>query len=136
MGPSAATLYGADAANGVIVVTLKHGQAGPARWNFGTDIGFTHQPGKYPDAYFRFGHDPQSSAIVRCPLVSYACQADSLVRFQALNDPNLSIFGRGNRRAVNMGVNGGSERVTYAVDGSYATEDGLIKPPARRHRGG
>jgi outer membrane receptor for ferrienterochelin and colicin len=129
MGPSAATLYGADAANGVIVVTLKHGQAGPARWNFGTDIGFTHQPGKYPDSYFRFGHDPQSSAVVRCPLVAYSCQVDSLVRFQALNDPNLTIFGGGTRRAVNMGVNGGTERVTYAVDGAYTTEDGLLKLP-------
>src|SRR5439155_7463514 len=32
-GPSAATLYGTDAANGVIVITTKRGQPGPARWN-------------------------------------------------------------------------------------------------------
>ena len=31
-GPSAATLYGTDAANGVIVITTKRGRAGPARW--------------------------------------------------------------------------------------------------------
>ena len=32
-GPSAATLYGTDAANGVIVITTKRGRAGSARWN-------------------------------------------------------------------------------------------------------
>jgi TonB-dependent SusC/RagA subfamily outer membrane receptor len=31
-GPSAATLYGTDAANGVIVITTKKGRAGSARW--------------------------------------------------------------------------------------------------------
>ncbi len=33
-GPSAATLYGTDAANGVIVVTTKKGRAGVTRWNW------------------------------------------------------------------------------------------------------
>src|SRR5205823_6563133 len=32
-GPSAATLYGTDAANGVILITTKKGRAGTARWN-------------------------------------------------------------------------------------------------------
>src|SRR3546814_4533966 len=31
-GPSAATMYGADAANGVIVITTKRGRPGPAQW--------------------------------------------------------------------------------------------------------
>ena len=33
-GPSAATLYGTDAANGVIVVTTKKGRAGATRWTW------------------------------------------------------------------------------------------------------
>jgi len=33
-GPSAATLYGTAAANGVVVVTTKKGRAGKARWNW------------------------------------------------------------------------------------------------------
>jgi TonB-dependent SusC/RagA subfamily outer membrane receptor len=31
-GPSAATLYGTDAANGVVVITTKRGRAGAPRW--------------------------------------------------------------------------------------------------------
>ena len=33
-GPSAATLYGTDAANGVIVITTKKGQRGQPRWTW------------------------------------------------------------------------------------------------------
>ena len=33
-GPSAATLYGTDAANGVIVITTKKGRAGATRWTY------------------------------------------------------------------------------------------------------
>ena len=33
-GPSAATLYGTDAANGVIVITTKRGKAGKTRWTW------------------------------------------------------------------------------------------------------
>ena len=31
-GPSAAALYGTDAANGVVVIKTKRGKPGPARW--------------------------------------------------------------------------------------------------------
>src|SRR6185295_8729203 len=33
-GPSAATLYGTNASNGVVVVTTRKGRAGSARWSF------------------------------------------------------------------------------------------------------
>ena len=38
-GPSAATLYGTDAANGVIVITTKKGRAGAARWTCSAKAG-------------------------------------------------------------------------------------------------
>lgn len=128
-GPSAATLYGADAANGVIVITTKRGQAGPARWTFGSEYGISYQPGKYPESYLRWGHDVATSEVTRCPLVSYNCVVDSLVRYQVLNDKDLTIFGRGHRAAFNMGVSGGASKVTYSLTGSYASETGLIKVP-------
>ena len=38
-GPSAATLYGTQAANGVILITTKHGTAGRTRWNASLERG-------------------------------------------------------------------------------------------------
>ena len=38
-GPSAATLYGTAAANGVVLITTKKGRAGSAKWSFFTEQG-------------------------------------------------------------------------------------------------
>ncbi|HXT47169.1 MAG TPA: TonB-dependent receptor plug domain-containing protein, partial [Gemmatimonadaceae bacterium] len=54
-GPSAATLYGPDAANGVIVITMKKGQAGPARWSVSATHGLSYMPGSYPTGLYRWG---------------------------------------------------------------------------------
>jgi TonB-linked SusC/RagA family outer membrane protein len=128
-GPSAATLYGADAANGVIVVTSKRGQAGPTRWNVQADYGTTHTPGSYPDVYFRWGHNITTGDPARCRLADFTCTTDSVVTFQALNHPDLTVLGRGHRQNVSVGVSGGSELITYSLTGSFADETGLLKMP-------
>jgi len=38
-GPSAATLYGTDAANGVVVITTKRGKAGATKWTWSAEQG-------------------------------------------------------------------------------------------------
>ena len=57
-GPSAATLYGTDAANGVIVVTTKRGRAGEARWNVWGEGGILQDRNTYPYHYTLFGREP------------------------------------------------------------------------------
>ncbi len=128
-GPSAATMYGADAANGVIVITTKRGKAGATRWEVGTDVGLTTQPGKYPLSYTRFGHDIATGYLTRCPLTAYGCVVDSTVRYQALNDPSLTPFGIGHSERLNVGVSGGASNISYAITGSYSQETGLLKLP-------
>ena len=56
-GPSASALYGSDAAAGVIVITTKHGRAGPTHWDMTLGQGLNYIPGTYPTNYFRFGCD-------------------------------------------------------------------------------
>ena len=57
-GPSAATLYGTDAANGVIVVTTKRGQVGSSRWSYSAELGRQQDVNDYPDMYGIVGHAP------------------------------------------------------------------------------
>lgn len=128
-GPSAATLYGSDAANGVIVITTKHGRAGPARWSASVDYGQTYLPGDYPAAYYRWGHLRSTHESMLCPLRDQQCSLDSLVRFQLLNDPRYSVLGHGSRRAITVGVNGGSAAITYNVTGSLSDETGMLTLP-------
>ena len=128
-GPSAATLYGADAANGVIVITTKKGRAGPPRWTASIDRGVTYEPGKYPNSYLRWGHLPWDGTVVPCPLTNTTCVADSVVRFQALNDPQLTMLQHGRRTGTTLGVSGGSDALQYTVNGNYDDELGLIRLP-------
>jgi TonB-linked SusC/RagA family outer membrane protein len=128
-GPSAATLYGADAANGVIVITTKQGRSGSPRWSLGVERGLSYIPGRYPEQYLRWGHNFSDNAPRWCPVTDFTCVADSLARFQPLNDPNLSPLGHGHRTAVTLGVSGGSEVVQYAFTGSASEDVGLLTLP-------
>ena len=128
-GPSAATLYGPDAANGVIVITMKKGQAGPARWSVSATHGLSYMPGSYPTGLYRWGTDLRSFATVLCPLQATGCRADSLVRFQALNDDRYTVLRHGGNSSLSLGVSGGSEALTYAITGSYDNDEGLIGLP-------
>jgi TonB-dependent SusC/RagA subfamily outer membrane receptor len=139
-GPSAATLYGQDAANGVIVITTKKGQAGPTRWTASAEQGRTRIEGDYPELYLRWGHLLVNNTRAPCSIqgrnpVAVAgqdpqlCQGDSLVTFQILNDPALTVLDQGHRTALTLGASGGNQAFTYAVTGSYGDELGLPKLP-------
>lgn len=129
-GPSAATLYGPDAASGVIVVTTKRGEVGPPRWTASAEQGLTYMPGRYPDGYFAVGHRRYEDGWALCLNSTYAsCAADSVVRYQLLNDPEYSVLGHGRRTAVTLGVSGGVSGLTYAVNGRMADETGLLTLP-------
>ncbi len=128
-GPSAATLYGPDAANGVIVITTKKGHAGPARWTADASHGTSSIPGQYPVGYYRFGVGSATDDVRLCPLSDPSCTADSLVRFQALNHSQYSILRSGVTNTGNVGVSGGSEALTYAVNGSIDDEQGVVNMP-------
>ncbi|MBX6332136.1 MAG: TonB-dependent receptor, partial [Gemmatimonadaceae bacterium] len=127
-GPSAATLYGPDAANGVIVITTKKGRAGPARWTFSATRGMSYIPGQYPMGTYRFGHDWLSNPEL-CPLTDFSCVADSVVRFQALNDDKYTVLGHGQNTDITAGVSGGTTALTYALNGSYTDETGIPRLP-------
>jgi TonB-linked SusC/RagA family outer membrane protein len=128
-GPSAATLYGADAANGVIVITTKRGKVGPPRWAVSAERGLTFLPGKYPAQYFRWGHNLDDNASRWCPVIDLTCKGDSVARFQALNDPELTSLGHGERSAMTVGVTGGSATLQYALTGSASDDIGLLTLP-------
>jgi TonB-dependent SusC/RagA subfamily outer membrane receptor len=127
-GPSAATLYGPDAANGVIVITTKKGRAGPPRWTASASRGRSYMPGTYPTGVYRWGSDYFGHALL-CPLTDLSCNTDSVVRFQALNDDKYTVLGHGQNTSVSLGVSGGTDALTYALTGSYGDETGIVQLP-------
>ncbi len=92
-GPSAATLYGTDAANGVIVITTKKGRAGSARWSVFGETGALTDRNPYPYNYTIAGHSPGLTAYRQCalPLISAgSCVFDSSRVYSPFHDPDAT----------------------------------------------
>lgn len=131
-GPSASALYGSDAANGVIVITTKKGRAGPTHWSMNLGAGLSYQPGDWPVNYYRFGYG-QSSAVGSpfCAWNDLSCKVDSIVPYQALNDPRYKVFAdHGSDQSVALAVSGGSPTLQYSLTGSAAGNLGILQMPA------
>lgn len=126
-GPSAATLYGQDAANGVIVITTKKGQVGPTRWNFSYSRDWGQPYGTIPPAYQGFGYNPVTNERGVCNIVraiAFDCIQDSV----AVYDPNSSLLAReglesNNRFVIQM--DGGTDAIRYAISGTATTTEGV-----------
>ncbi|HVB30771.1 MAG TPA: SusC/RagA family TonB-linked outer membrane protein [Gemmatimonadaceae bacterium] len=131
-GPSAATLYGTDAANGVIVITTKRGRAGATRWSWFGEQGAVDDRNKYPTTYATWGHSATTGTLQRCTLVSQSlgsCVADSLTSFNVLTNPATTPFTVGNRNMYGMQTSGGSDQVRFFVSGDVQNEIGPITMP-------
>lgn len=133
-GPSAATLYGTDAANGVIVVTTKRGVPGPARWNAYVKAGATTIPvHRFRDNYAGWGQFSDGRPTTGCHLQFVAqgfCAQDSVTMFaNPLNDPDLSIFGRGQRWESGINVSGGLQDLRYFFSASVQDANSPVRMP-------
>jgi TonB-dependent SusC/RagA subfamily outer membrane receptor len=128
-GPSAAALYGSDAANGVIVITTKRGRAGPTHWQLALRQGTTYLPGEYPDGIYRFGHSVGGGASLIVPRLATQYVTDSVVRFQALNDSRYTPLTHGSLTGGSVSLQGGSQALQFAFTGSGNNNTGILKLP-------
>jgi TonB-linked SusC/RagA family outer membrane protein len=137
-GPSASTLYGTDAANGVIVITTKRGIAGKPQWSYSTQQTAITDHNHYPIAYWgwRTGTTAQTTSTpsntVQCFLSQVAagtCVQDSVTHYNLTKDPESTPFGIGYRQQHTVQVRGGSEAVRYFLHGEWEDEDGATKVP-------
>jgi TonB-dependent starch-binding outer membrane protein SusC len=128
-GAAAATLYGTEAAAGVIQIFTRHGKTGRPVWTFESDQGFVHA--------LKFGPDPErappSDTIPKLYRDSFPD------RFDGLPERGISRAGgtssylfidpwlrNGYRARYSLSVGGGGEALRYFVSGSASDEDGVL----------
>jgi TonB-linked SusC/RagA family outer membrane protein len=132
-GPSAASLYGTDAANGVIVITTKRGRAGRTNWNTFLEHGQITDPNQYPTMYAILGKTPGATAQRRCFLREVAaatCVVDSATSVNLYDDPATTPLKIGGRDQFGVQVNGGTEATRYFISLDVQKETGPIGIPA------
>jgi TonB-linked SusC/RagA family outer membrane protein len=141
-GAAATTLYGTEAAAGVIQIITKSGHAGRPVWTMEVHQGFSRA--------LKFGPDPSrappSDTIYGCTTTVPACSGtvrayrDSFPdRFAGLPERGVSRAGgtssymfidpwlrNGYRQRYSLSVGGGGEALRYFVSGTLTDEDGVL----------
>lgn len=140
-GAAAATLYGTEAAAGVIQIFTKNGRTGKPEWSFSVDQGFVKA--------LPFGPDPTTAppgdTIYACAIVnpcSGTMQAyrDSFPdRFAGLPTRGVSRAGgtssylfidpwlrNGIRQRYSLSVGGGGENLRYFASGTSSDDQGVL----------
>lgn len=138
-GPSAATLYGTNAANGVVVITTKKGRAGSTRWTWSAEGRTVDDRVPYQDMYANFGHDAAvPSRTIRCQLATMktsaftpasgqVCVPDSLTHYNYMTDPSRTFVHLGHGSLFGGNVSGGNEAVRFFASGDMDNETGPIQ---------
>lgn len=120
---SATAIYGAQAANGVIIVNMKKGKEGAPRISFKATAGFSNLPKKLDVMNLR-----QMAAYITDLGISESSEG-YLANPELLGegtDWQDAMFRTGVRQEYNLSVRGGAKSVNYSVSGGYYTEDGII----------
>lgn len=123
-GPAAATLYGTDAANGVIWITTKRGRAGATQFKFFTEQGTVRDVTAYP-ASFR----GVTSGQAVCRLADVAanrCVQASVQSLNPLEDAVLSPFRSGSVSQYGLSASGGRDAMNFFLSSDVKRETGVL----------
>ena len=116
-GPAAATLYGTEAANGVIQIITKRGVVGAPVFDLSVGVGAIWLPdpaGQVGEQYFR---NSAGEVVSRNPYI----EEEAPDRF------GKPLFQTGLAQNYNLGVRGGSEGFLYAADIGRVREEGYTR---------
>jgi TonB-linked SusC/RagA family outer membrane protein len=133
---ASAAIYGARAANGVILVTTKRGGISKPVFNYTYNQGFT-QPTRLPEMgnsweFADYVNQYRTTMQNLPPLYSEEEIKKMKEGTDPLNYPNAdwigSIFKKFSTQSMqNLSVRGGTEKARYSVSGSYVHENSLVK---------
>ncbi len=137
-GPSAASLYGTDAANGVIVIKTKRGTASAWRSTISADHQYSEPQGKFPETWFGWGRvlgNTNAQTTEYCLIASQiyknivggTCIQDSITNFNPQNHPEMKTIGTGTGRAYRAQTSGGSDRLQQFLSVSAVQNVGMAK---------
>ncbi|PPL01468.1 TonB-dependent receptor [Parapedobacter indicus] len=132
---ASAAIYGAQAANGVILVTTKRGQIGKPTISYSLNQGFS-QPtrlAKMADApsYAVFMNEllveqGQSERFTQEEIEKMRVGSDP-IRYPNTNWQKAALKDFSSQTQQNLSVNGGNENVTYYISGNLANQNSILK---------
>ncbi|MDH5379806.1 MAG: TonB-dependent receptor [Cyclobacteriaceae bacterium] len=122
---STMAIYGARAANGVVLITTKTGKSGESRINFNTWTGWANETGRVEMVGSQDWIDLQNEARANDGLTA---KTNADWGWDGTTNTNWmdEIFRTARISEHNLSASGGSENTTYYVSGAYRDEEGVI----------
>ena len=135
---SAASQYGAQAANGVVVITTKRGHAGQqARMSLRSYYGFQEPTGrievKNAREWAEFARQAYENALAQAPTADSVPKGvrDILAGTHTVDtDWQDAIFRRGAIQDHVLSISGASPTASYYLSGGYTRQDGTLRETA------
>ncbi|MFD2514876.1 SusC/RagA family TonB-linked outer membrane protein [Pontibacter locisalis] len=137
---SSASIYGSRASNGVVIITTKKGTQGKTKFNVGYSTGVSEATNKV-----EFLDGPEYLSLLResfersetidyyiNTLGFFADVDDALDYFipEWRNPANVNwqdqVFRSGSYREASASANGGNEKTTFYIGGSYSDQEGIL----------
>ena len=122
-GPAAATLYGTEAANGVIQIITKRGVEGQATFDASMELGGMWLP--HNDLPTIWAPDPAKCAAAPCPNLSDLVSMNLVDLERDLGNPD--VFRIGETRSYHLSIRGGSELFRYYASVNRDANQGVVR---------
>jgi TonB-linked SusC/RagA family outer membrane protein len=135
-GSAAAAIYGARAAQGVVLITTKSGKPGPTRYSLRSTISVDKVSNRIP-LQTRFGQG-FSGAFTPCTTVNCRATSVSWGPELAAGTPTYDhweeLFDTGLNLDNTLTVSGGNERTTFYLSAGRLDQEGIIVGPNNNYQ--
>ncbi|MCE7070851.1 TonB-dependent receptor [Dyadobacter sp. CY327] len=132
---ASAAIYGAQAANGVILITTKRGASGKPVISYTVNQGIS-QPTRLAKMANSATYAEYMNEMLNYQGQANRFSADEIEKFRSGSDPvnypntnwqKAALKNFSTQSQQNISVRGGSEEVRYYVSGSFANQNGILK---------
>ena len=132
---AAAAIYGARAANGVVLITTKSGAAGATKWTISSTETFdkVNTPDILQHTFVQgIDGDPATCDGTDCT-VSRWSWGPAAAAGTPMFDHSKELFDTGITADNNLQVSGGNERTTFYASGGLMNQNGYLKGPNNKY---
>ena len=122
---SATAIYGAQGANGVVLITTKHGKAGEAKFSYSGTLGISRQTKRLDVLDLREYADYYNNYVEIGEATANALFLDRELLGKGTNWQD-AVFQTALTHQHQVSAQGGTDKVRYYVSGSYMNQEGTI----------
>ena len=122
---SATAIYGAQGANGVVLITTKHGKSGEAKFTYDGMVAASRQMSRIDMMNLREFAEYYDDLVAQGLTTANAYYADPSILGKGTNWQD-EVFRTAIQHSHQISAQGGTEKVQYYVSGSYMNQEGTI----------